>query len=305
MPKTSPELFKIQHKFIDSKDSILENWIAYDLPKEILENHDIEPKYFIQKYGNGVFDYFMGVISGETEIGNCPIMKELLTYLKVREISADELFEICSHFRRSMLDFSYDKGFNTKELFDEISYIFDQNFRGILKFYTDTIFNKLIDARAEALKASQAKEYFLSNMSHEIRTPLNAILGFVNLLIDEDISAKHRGYLETILNSGENLLSIINDILDFSKLRSGEFTIEPKLFSPHDELNHTMELFVASASNKKITIVSFIDPNIPRKIFADPLRIKQIVSNLLSNAVKFTSFGGVISVNAKFNEDKT
>lgn len=304
MPNTLPELLSTQESFVDSKESILKNWIAYDLPKEILKNHDIKPEYFIEKYGNGVFEYFMGVISGETEIGNCPVMQELLTYLKVREISADELFEICSHFRRSMLDFSYDAGFNSKKLFDEISYIFDENFRGILKFYTDTIFNKLIDARAEALRASQAKEYFLSNMSHEIRTPLNAILGFVNLLIDEDISTKHRGYLETILNSGESLLSIINDILDFSKLRSGEFTIEPKIFSLHDELSHTMELFVASASNRNITIVSFIDPNIPKEIFADQLRIKQIVSNLLSNAVKFTPLGGVISVKAKFNEDK-
>ena len=301
---TSPQLRKVQQTFIDAKESILTNWISYDLPKEILQNHDIEPEYFTKKYASGVFDYFMGVISGETEIGNCPVMQELLTYLKVREISADELFEICSHFRRSMLDFSYDAGFNNKALFDELSYIFDQNFRGILKFYTDTIFKKLIDARAEALRASQAKEYFLSNMSHEIRTPLNAILGFVNLLIDEDISQKHRGYLETILNSGESLLSIINDILDFSKLRSGEFTIEPKVFSLHDELSHTMELFVASASSKNITIVSFIDPDIPKELFADSLRIKQIVSNLLSNAVKFTPFNGIISVRAKFNKDK-
>ena len=296
----SPELFKLQHSFIESKSIILENWIAYDLPKEILQNHKIEPGLFIKKYASGVFDYFMGVISGDTEIGNCPVMQELLTYLKVREITADELFEICSHFRRAMIDFSYDANLNSKKLFDELSYVFDQNFRGILKFYTDTIFNKLIDARADALRASQAKEYFLSNMSHEIRTPLNAILGFVNLLIDEDISPKHRGYLETILSSGENLLSIINDILDFSKLRSGEFTIEPKLFSLHDELTNTMELFVASASSKNITIVSFIDPNIPKELFGDPLRIKQIVSNLLSNAVKFTPINGIVSVKAKY-----
>ncbi len=296
----SPELFKLQHAFIESKSIILENWITYDLPREILQNHKIEPELFIKKYASGVFDYFMGVISGDTEIGNCPVMQELLTYLKVREITADELFEICSHFRRAMIDFSYDANLNSKKLFDEISYVFDQNFRGILKFYTDTIFNKLIDARAEALRASQAKEYFLSNMSHEIRTPLNAILGFVNLLIDEDISHKHRGYLETILTSGESLLSIINDILDFSKLRSGEFTIEAKVFSLHEELTNTMELFVGSATSKNITIVSFIDPNIPKELFGDPLRIKQIVSNLLSNAIKFTPINGIVSLKAKY-----
>jgi len=295
------QLIKYQDKFILSKNKILKGWLSYNVPKNILKQHNIEPKYFIENYANGVFDYFMGVISGDVEIGNCPVMQDLLAYLKDREISADELFEICSHFRRSMVDFSYDAELNSKELFDEISYIFDKNFSGILKYYTDTIFQKLIDARAEALKAGQAKEYFLSNMSHEIRTPLNAILGFVNLLLEENISKKHRNYLDIIHSSGENLLSIINDILDFSKLRSGEFTIEPKVFSSHDELSQTMELFVASATSKDITITSFIDPMIPQELFGDALRIKQILSNFLSNAIKFTPLGGIINVEASLD----
>ena len=298
MKEIIPHLTQVQEIFIASKSEILNQWVSYDSPKGILKLHNIDEKFFLDKYASGVFDYFMGVITGEREIGNCPVMQELLAYLKFREISADELFEICSHFRRSMIDFSYDSGLNSKELFSEISYIYDMNFRGILKFYTDTIFEKLIDARQEALQAGQAKEYFLSNMSHEIRTPLNAILGFVNLLIEEDISKKHKNYLDIILSSGENLLSIINDILDFSKLRSGEFTIEPKIFSLHEELSHTMELFVASANSKDITITSFIDPVIPRELYGDALRIKQILSNYLSNAIKFTPVGGVISIEA-------
>lgn len=297
-----PHLAKSREKFIANKKHILGQWVEYDSPRTILQLHDIDKSYFLEKYASGVFDYFMGVIAGETQIGNCPVMQHFLEYLKYREISADELFELCSHFRRSMLEFSYDSGLNSKDIFQEISYLFDKNFRGILKFYTDTIFQKLIDARQEALLASQAKEYFLSNMSHEIRTPLNAILGFVNLLINEDISKKHRNYLNIILNSGENLLSIINDILDFSKLRSGEFTIEPKVFSLHEELSHTMELFVASANLKEITIVSFISPDIPKELFGDILRIKQIVSNFLSNAIKFTPEGGVIEVEASCSD---
>lgn len=284
--------------FSKSKNKILQQWITYDTSAAILELHNIDQKYFIEMYGSGVFDYFMGVISGEVEIGNCPVMQEFLAYLKNREISADELFELCSHFRRSMIDFSYDAKINSKEVFDSISYIFDQNFRGILKYYTDVIFQKLVDARQEALLASQAKEYFLSNMSHEIRTPLNAVLGFVNLLLDDDLPKKHRKYLDIILNSGENLLSIINDILDFSKLRSGEFHIESKNFSLHDELSHTMELFVASAKIKNITITAFIDPKIPVELSGDILRIKQILSNFLSNAIKFTPNGGHIHVEA-------
>ena len=284
--------------FITSKADILNQWISYASVKEILIVHEIDANEFIEKYASGVFDYFMGVIAGQREIGDCPVMQQFLVYLKFREISADELFEICSNFRRSMVEFTYDAKVNSKEIFEDISYIFDKNFKGILKYYTDTIFQKLIDARQEALRASQAKEYFLSNMSHEIRTPLNAILGFVNLLMDEDISQKHRNYLDIILNSGENLLSIINDILDFSKLRSGEFTIEPKVFSLHEELSHTMELFVASANSKDITITSFIDPRIPKELFGDVLRMKQIISNFLSNAIKFTPVGGIVNVEA-------
>ena len=299
-----PNLFKTQEIFVNSKEEILLQWLSYDSTRQILELHKIDKEFFLNEYASGVFDYFMGVISGELDIGNCPIMKGLLSYLKDREISADELFEICSHFRRSMIEFSYDRKLDSREMSSEISFVFDKNFRGILKYYTDTIFKKLIDARQKADKASQAKEYFLSNMSHEIRTPLNAILGFVNLLIDEDVSKKHRNYLDIILNSGENLLCIINDILDFSKLRSGEFTIEPKIFSLHDEISHTMELFVASANAKNITITSFIDPHIPRELYADALRMKQILSNFLSNAIKFTNVGGHISVES-FCKDGT
>ena len=291
-------LQKHQERFIDAKKDILKMWLSYSAPKKILLTHKIEPEQFCDNYAGGVFDYFIGVIAGKVEIGNCPVMKSLLSYLKDREISADELFEICSHFKRAMVDFTYDANINSKEVFDELSYIFGKNFQGILKYYTDTIFQRLIDARAEALKASQAKEYFLSNMSHEIRTPLNAVIGFVNLLLEDEISQKHRNYLEIIRNSGENLLSIINSILDFSKLRSGEFTIEPKIFTLHDEISHTMELFVASANSKNITITSFIDPNIPKELYGDALRIKQILSNLISNAIKFSHNEGVIHIEA-------
>jgi len=419
-------LIKSQTTFISSKDSILKQWLSYEAPQKILQLHNIDNNTFLNDYAGGVFDYFMGVIDGTLDIGDCPVIHSLLAYLKDRDIRADELFEICSHFRRSMIDFTYDVKLNSKEIFDEISYMFDKNFQGVLKHYTDTIYQKdqeiirheklldeyqkaidesaiisktdekgyityvndkylqlsgytqaeligqkhsiikhddmpqeyfddlwfqlenadlfrgtlknlkkngdyfyidvtivkitdpydnsieymsiandvttLIDARLEAQKASRAKEYFLSNMSHEIRTPLNAILGFVNLLIEQDVSKQHRKYLDIILNSGENLLSIINDILDFSKLRSGEFTIEPKVFSIHNEISHTLELFVASANSKDITITSFIDPKIPKELYADSLRINQVLSNFLSNAIKFTNVGGHISVEATCRE---
>ncbi|MFT5660272.1 MAG: signal transduction histidine kinase/CheY-like chemotaxis protein [Sulfurimonas sp.] len=298
MINTVPNLVRYQDIFKDSKDYILATWVSHPSPKEILKLHKIDAEHFISEYGSGVFDYFMGVILGTRKIGDCPVMHMLLIYLKDRETSADEVFEICSHFRRTMIDFTYDEEIDSKEMADEISFMFDTNFRGVLTFYTNSIFQKLVDARQEAITAGHAKDYFLSNMSHEIRTPLNAILGFVNLMLSEDITNKQATYLDIIQKSGENLLSIINDILDFSKLRSGEFTVEPKIFSIHEEMTYTMELFVASATSKNITITSFIDPEIPKELFGDALRIKQILSNFLSNAIKFTRSDGVISVEA-------
>ncbi len=417
---------RIIDQFEENKDLILNQWISYAEPKDILIFHKIDTSIFKDYYGSGVFDYFMAVIKGQKELGDCPVMSRFLAYLKDREISANELFTICSHFRKSIIDFSYDAQVNSKLLFDEISYVFDENFSGVLKLYTDTIYEKeqeiaknvellneykkaldesaivsktdvngtiiyanenfcqlsgysseellgkphsivrhsdvptsfftqmwdtlnkkqifqntiknrkkdgsayylditvvpiidpvkgvnefiaigyevtkLVNARQEALEAGQAKESFLSSMSHEIRTPLNAILGFVSILLEEEHDPRHSHYLSIINNSGENLLGIINDILDFSKLRSGVFSVEQKLFNPHDEFSHALELFSQSAYAKNILVRSFIDPKIPYELIGDPLRIKQVFSNLLSNAIKFTPENGEIEAVVEYKE---
>ncbi|MDD2781375.1 ATP-binding protein [Sulfuricurvum sp.] len=282
---------------IGEKESILDEWVSEALCATILERHEIDIVFFKNKYARSVFDYFMGVVSGTMTIGECPVIGELIEYLKNKELRADELFALCTHFKRSVLNASYRLGINDQAMFNAISYLFDQNFAGVLKLYTDTIYQK----EQEAINASKAKEYFLSNMSHEIRTPLNAILGFVSLLRDETTNPRYQQYLEIISNSGENLLHIINDILDFSKLRSGEFTVDPQPFNIHDEISHTMELFVPGANSKNITLTSFIDPSIPYELVADALRIKQIVGNFLSNAIKFSHNAGAIHVEARYD----
>lgn len=296
-----PDLSQLQDArdvLIAEKESILVEWVSHEICSDILKRHEIDTDFFVNRYASNVFDYFMGVVSGEMEIGQCPVIADLIDYLKDKEIRADELFVLCTHFKRSVIDATYRLGVNAQAVFSTISYLFDQNFAGVLKLYTDTIYQK----EQEALNASKAKEYFLSNMSHEIRTPLNAILGFVSLLRDETTNPRSQKYLDIISNSGETLLHIINDILDFSKLRSGEFTVDPQPFNIHDEISHTMELFVPSANSKSITLTSFIDPSIPYEMTADALRIKQILGNFLSNAIKFTDHAGVIHVEARYEE---
>lgn len=291
-------LYQSKDILIAEKETILTEWVSEEVCAAILERHEIDSNLFKTQYAGSVFDYFMGVVSGTMTIGECPVIAELIEYLKNKELRADELFILCTHFKRAVLNATYRLNLNNQAIFFAVSYLFDHNFAGVLKLYTDTIYQK----EQEAINASKAKEYFLSNMSHEIRTPLNAILGFVSLLRDETTNPRYQQYLDIISNSGENLLHIINDILDFSKLRSGEFTVDPQPFNIHDEISHTMELFVPSANSKNITLTSFIDPAIPYEIVADALRIKQIVGNFLSNAIKFSHHAGAIHVEARCAE---
>lgn len=291
-------LYRSKEILMADKEPILDEWVSEEICASILERHGIDTDFFKKNYAGNVFDYFMGVVSGKMAIGECPVIAELIDYLKNKDLRADELFVLCTHFKRSVLNGTYRLGINEQSVFTAISYLFDQNFASVLKLYTDTIYQK----EQEAINASKAKEYFLSNMSHEIRTPLNAILGFVSLLRDETTNPRYQKYLDIISNSGENLLHIINDILDFSKLRSGEFTIDPQPFNIHDQISHTMELFVPSANSKSITLTSFIDPSIPYEIVADAFRIKQIVGNFLSNAIKFSDHAGAIHVEARCEE---
>lgn len=284
-----------------AKSSILDEWTSQQQCALILERHHINATWFKTQYASAVFDYFMGVVEGKAELGQCPVMKEFIDYLKNQEIRSDELFLLCSHFKRSVVNATYRLGIDSQPLFEGISFLFDTNFSTVLALYNDTIYQK----EQEAIEANKAKEYFLSNMSHEIRTPLNAILGFVNLLKSEDLGERILKYLDIIDQSGENLLHIINDILDFSKLRSGKFVIEPQPFNIHSEITNALELFVPSAQIKSITIDYQVSPKMPQCIIADSFRIQQILGNLLSNAIKFSPPHRSIEVNVECNDSKS
>ncbi len=160
----------------------------------------------------------------------------------------------------------------------------------------------LENALVQAKIAEKAKGDFLAAMSHEIRTPLNAILGFTSLLKDVKNKTVRDEYITIIEGSGKNLLAIINDILDYSKIENGSFDIEDVEFEPLPELESSVELFIIKAYEKRIKLLTFIDPKLPKKLIGDPLRIKQIVLNLLSNAIKFTPEEKSITVNVVLKE---
>lgn len=153
---------------------------------------------------------------------------------------------------------------------------------------------KLKTATEEAIAANLSKSTFLSNMSHEIRTPMNAILGYSQLLQDDDnLTKAQQESLKTINKSGEHLLELINDILDMSKIEAGRVTLNPSDFNLIELLKEVEELFKIKANQKNIDLSFTIAKNVPAVIYADESKIKQVIINLIGNSLKFTSEGFV------------
>lgn len=152
---------------------------------------------------------------------------------------------------------------------------------------------KLAAATAAAETANRAKSDFLANMSHELRSPLNAILGFTHILKESPLSAEQKEKLEIIYNSGEHLLALINDILDISKIEAGRVTLSESEFDLYRLLDELQQMFYSAASSKGLQLKVARSPDLPRIVYSDRLKLRQILINLLSNALKFTAAGTV------------
>lgn len=158
-------------------------------------------------------------------------------------------------------------------------------------------------ARAEAEEASKAKSEFLSNMSHDIRTPMNAIIGMTAVATTNiDNREKVKECLRKITLSSKHLLGLINDVLDMSKIESGKLTLNYDLLSLRETMESIVSIVQPQIKARKQSFDIFIHKIQNENIYADGVRLNQVLLNLLSNAMKFTPEGGEITV-TMFQED--
>ena len=153
---------------------------------------------------------------------------------------------------------------------------------------------ELTDAFRAAEANSRAKSEFLAAMSHEIRTPMNGVIAMTSLLMETQMTPDQRGYLETVHNSSESLLTIINDILDFSKIEAGKMELEQRPFDLRATIEESLDLLAPRTLDKPLDLVYEVDDRIPTLVAGDAQRLRQVLVNLLGNAVKFTEQGDIL-----------
>ena len=148
--------------------------------------------------------------------------------------------------------------------------------------------------KSEAMDAYVAKDMFLINMSHEIRTPMNAIVGTVDLLLDQEVNERVSESVYNILNSCNALLSITDELMDLSKSENGEIELFSSTYDLSDLLMEVINMMTVRLTESNLDFFVDINSNIPRFLYGDAAKLRQLFVNILNNAVKFTEAGKIV-----------
>jgi len=154
-----------------------------------------------------------------------------------------------------------------------------------------------------SMEASKSKSSFLANMSHEIRTPMSAIIGMTEFLQHERLSDRQMDFVNDINFSARSLLSIINDILDMSKVEAGKTNLVPVNFDFYSFIDNIKSMLMFMTDKNGLEFKYKSSGNIPKYLYCDDVRLRQILTNICANAVKYTK-KGYISLNVIAMSDK-
>jgi signal transduction histidine kinase len=299
-----PSLIKNIEVLEAQLDHIAERWIGGELVLSVMKTHDISPAFFKDEYATKVLEYFFGVVKKEKEVGACPVIDKLLLYLKGKDVSADELFIICAHARKAMIDETFRQKIASYKLISEVSLLFDLNFSGVLKQYANTIY-KLQKQVDEELKRNREKDAFIlqqsrlaqmgemiSMIAHQWRQPLGAIAAnSMDLKMQSEFgrfSARKnedfKGYQEYVNKGLGEIDAVVKQLTrtidDFRNIGKSDEAYE--LTSLSEVCEKALKIVRVSFQSKDIEIIENYDSSVKYKM--RPSEMIRAILNIFNNA---------------------